>query len=99
MIGKVMGSRSRNPLQGLGRNGSAKRGKKSTLEKAIKQPQRGLGVAQLEKLRLESQMMASYVSPLECDPDKVSDLIMHDLMYTFSFLYINLACISFFLFY
>jgi hypothetical protein len=38
--------------------------KKSSSEqpKANKQPQRGLGVAQLEKIRLHNQMMAAYRS-------------------------------------
>ncbi|KAJ8458558.1 hypothetical protein OPV22_031484 [Ensete ventricosum] len=40
---------------GSGRCGTSKRGRKSNSEKA-KQPQRGLGVAQLEKIRLQSQM-------------------------------------------
>ncbi|KAH0453796.1 hypothetical protein IEQ34_018120 [Dendrobium chrysotoxum] len=39
---------------------SSKKKKKNSLEKALRQPQRGLGVAQLEKIRIQSQMMASY---------------------------------------
>nr|XP_019707343.1 protein SPEAR1 isoform X3 [Elaeis guineensis] len=44
---------------GNGRSGSSRRGKKSNTDKQ-KQPQRGLGVAQLEKIRLYNQMMAGY---------------------------------------
>ncbi|CAL9135120.1 unnamed protein product [Musa textilis] len=40
---------------GSGRRGAAKRGRRSNSDKA-KQPQRGLGVAQLEKIRLQGQM-------------------------------------------
>ncbi|XP_039115921.1 protein SPEAR1-like [Dioscorea cayenensis subsp. rotundata] len=45
-----------------GRSGSSKRGKKNNSDKP-KQPQRGLGVAQLEKIRLHDQM-ASYLPSL-----------------------------------
>ncbi|KAG0465388.1 hypothetical protein HPP92_019552 [Vanilla planifolia] len=41
---------------------SSRKGKKNSPEKA-KQPQRGLGVAQLEKLRIQNQLMASYNLP------------------------------------
>ncbi|RWR82880.1 protein SPEAR3-like protein [Cinnamomum micranthum f. kanehirae] len=41
---------------GNGRSGSSRKGKKSNSEKP-KQPQRGLGVAQLEKIRIREQMM------------------------------------------
>ncbi|XP_064940688.1 uncharacterized protein LOC135649342 [Musa acuminata AAA Group] len=40
---------------GSGRCGSSKRGRRSNSEKA-KRPQRGLGVAQLEKIRLQGQL-------------------------------------------
>ncbi|KAI0491838.1 hypothetical protein KFK09_026099 [Dendrobium nobile] len=39
--------------------GSSRKGKKSGMERP-KQPQRGLGVAQLEKIRIQSQLMSSY---------------------------------------
>ncbi|KAG0463914.1 hypothetical protein HPP92_019983 [Vanilla planifolia] len=41
---------------------SSRKGKKNSPEKA-KQPQRGLGVAQLEKLRIQNQLMAGYNLP------------------------------------
>ncbi|GMI89468.1 TCP Interactor containing EAR motif protein 2 [Hibiscus trionum] len=41
------------------RGGSSRKGKKSNSDKP-KQPQRGLGVAQLEKIRLHEQMGCSY---------------------------------------
>ncbi|KAJ0989414.1 hypothetical protein J5N97_007770 [Dioscorea zingiberensis] len=48
---------------GKGRSSSSRKGKKtSTLEKP-KQPQRGLGVAQLEKIRLHNQLMAGFHIP------------------------------------
>ncbi|XP_074566519.1 uncharacterized protein LOC141823158 [Curcuma longa] len=37
--------------------GQSKKGKKSSSAKQIRQPQRGLGVAQLEKIRLQNEMM------------------------------------------
>ncbi|ONK69105.1 uncharacterized protein A4U43_C05F19410 [Asparagus officinalis] len=49
-----------------GRSGSSRKGKKNTSEKP-KQPQRGLGVAQLEKIRLHNQM-ASYLPSLNHPP-------------------------------
>ncbi|KAH7651741.1 hypothetical protein IHE45_20G077400 [Dioscorea alata] len=56
-----------------GRSGSSKRGKKNNSDKP-KQPQRGLGVAQLEKIRLHDQM-ASYLpslhSPFHSNLNKV----------------------------
>ncbi|KAG8045795.1 hypothetical protein GUJ93_ZPchr0008g13643 [Zizania palustris] len=42
-----------------GRSGG---GKKAAEHKAAKQPQRGLGVAQLEKIRLHNQMVAAFRS-------------------------------------
>ncbi|KAG1335059.1 protein SPEAR1-like [Cocos nucifera] len=49
---------------GNGRSGSSsRRGKKSNSDKQ-KLPRRGLGVAQLEKIRLHNQMMAGYLSSL-----------------------------------
>ncbi|KAA8523140.1 hypothetical protein F0562_009563 [Nyssa sinensis] len=48
------------PNLGNERSGSSRKGKKSNSDKP-KQPQRGLGVAQLEKLRLHSQMGCSYL--------------------------------------
>nr|CAD1834431.1 unnamed protein product [Ananas comosus var. bracteatus] len=54
--------------------GSSRRGKKSSSEKP-KQPQRGLGVAQLEKIRLQSEM-AEYLPPLQ--PPFLTNLNMED---------------------
>ncbi|CAL9101103.1 unnamed protein product [Musa textilis] len=55
---------------GNGRFGSSRRGKKSSSDKQ-KQPQRGLGVAQLEKIRLQNEMMAGYLlSPFPSDLNK-----------------------------
>jgi len=51
---------------GNGRSGLSRKGKKSSTEKP-KQPQRGLGVAQLEKIRLHNQM-ASYLPSLHQPP-------------------------------
>ncbi|XP_052183007.1 protein SPEAR3-like [Diospyros lotus] len=42
------------------RSGSSRKGKKSNSDKP-RQPQRGLGVAQLEKIRLHSEMGCSYL--------------------------------------
>ncbi|KAL6627010.1 hypothetical protein ACP70R_030736 [Stipagrostis hirtigluma subsp. patula] len=48
---------------GGGRAAARRGGKKTAAEqKASKQPQRGLGVAQLEKIRLHNQMVAAYRS-------------------------------------
>ncbi|XP_072965836.1 protein SPEAR1-like isoform X1 [Typha angustifolia] len=47
-------------FMGSGRSLSSGTGKKSRNEKP-KQPQRGLGVAQLEKIRLHNQMMAAHL--------------------------------------
>ncbi|RRT75501.1 hypothetical protein B296_00031168 [Ensete ventricosum] len=59
---------------GNGRLGSSRRGKKSSSDKQ-KQPQRGLGVAQLEKIRLQNEMMAGYLhSPFPSDLNKVVSL-------------------------
>ncbi|KAG9137733.1 hypothetical protein Leryth_020742, partial [Lithospermum erythrorhizon] len=44
-------------------NNSSRKGKKSSSDKPPKQPQRGLGVAQLEKIRLHSQIEASTYPP------------------------------------
>ncbi|CAL5438341.1 unnamed protein product [Camellia sinensis] len=46
----------------LGNERSSRRGKKSNSDKP-RQPQRGLGVAQLEKIRLHSQMGCTYLPP------------------------------------
>ncbi|KAJ4949947.1 hypothetical protein NE237_026779 [Protea cynaroides] len=51
------------PNLGNGRGGSSRKGKKSNSDKP-KQPQRGLGVAQLEKIRLHNQMGCSYLPSL-----------------------------------
>lgn len=51
------------PNMGNERSGSSRKGKKSNSDKP-KQPQRGLGVAQLEKIRLHSQMGCSYMPSL-----------------------------------
>ncbi|KAJ8638144.1 hypothetical protein MRB53_012411 [Persea americana] len=48
---------------GNGRSGSSRKGKKSNSEKP-KQPQRGLGVAQLEQIRLRNQMGCCYLPSL-----------------------------------
>ncbi|XP_058075610.1 protein SPEAR1-like [Magnolia sinica] len=48
------------PSLGNGRSGSSRKGKKSNQDKP-KQPQRGLGVAQLEKIRLRNQMGCCYL--------------------------------------
>ncbi|KAF2285257.1 hypothetical protein GH714_039131 [Hevea brasiliensis] len=47
------------PNLGNERGGSSRKGKKSNSDKP-KQPQRGLGVAQLEKIRLHGQLGTSY---------------------------------------
>lgn len=47
------------PNMGNERGGSSRKGKKSNSDKP-KQPQRGLGVAQLEKIRLHGQMGCNY---------------------------------------
>ncbi|KAK8654669.1 hypothetical protein V6N13_107276 [Hibiscus sabdariffa] len=51
------------PNMGNERGGSSRKGKKSNSDKP-KQPQRGLGVAQLEKIRLHEQMSCSFHPPL-----------------------------------
>ncbi|XP_077211650.1 protein SPEAR1-like isoform X2 [Tasmannia lanceolata] len=51
------------PRLGDGRSGSSRKGKKNNLDKP-KQPQRGLGVAQLEKIRLRNQMGYCYLPSL-----------------------------------
>jgi hypothetical protein len=48
----------------VGRRG----GKKAAEQKAAKQPQRGLGVAQLEKIRMQNQMIAAYRSGMSPSP-------------------------------
>lgn len=51
-----------------GSSGSSRKGKKGNSDKP-KQPQRGLGVAQLEKIRLHSQMgCSSYLPSLHAPP-------------------------------
>lgn len=52
---------------GNGRSGSSRKGKKSNSEKP-KQPQRGLGVAQLEQIRLRNQMGSCYLPSLHSSP-------------------------------
>jgi hypothetical protein len=49
------------------RGGSSRKGKKSNSDKP-KQPQRGLGVAQLEKIRLHGQMGCNYHPSLHSTP-------------------------------
>ncbi|XP_010249630.1 PREDICTED: protein SPEAR1-like [Nelumbo nucifera] len=51
------------PSLAYGRSGSSRKGKKSNSDKP-KQPQRGLGVAQLEKIILHNQMSSSYFTSL-----------------------------------
>ncbi|XP_078175038.1 protein SPEAR1-like [Carex rostrata] len=48
-----------------GKTGSCKKGKRSISDKP-KQPQRGLGVAQLEKIRMQNEIMANYIP--SCQP-------------------------------
>lgn len=48
-------------------SGSSRREKKSSSSDKPRQPQRGLGVAQLERIRLQSQM-ASYLPSLHPPP-------------------------------
>uniref|UniRef100_A0ACD5VFF9 Uncharacterized protein n=1 Tax=Avena sativa TaxID=4498 RepID=A0ACD5VFF9_AVESA len=58
-------------LEAGGRVG--RRGGKKALaaeQKAAKQPQRGLGVAQLEKIRMQNQMIAAYRSGLPPPPQQ-----------------------------
>ncbi|WOL08347.1 protein SPEAR1 isoform X2 [Canna indica] len=68
-----MGSSYFDQQLGNGRFGSSRKGKKGGSEKQ-KQPQRGLGVAQLEKIRLQNEMMAGYLpslhSPFQADLSK-----------------------------
>ncbi|XP_057762751.1 protein SPEAR3 [Arachis stenosperma] len=45
------------------RGGSSRKGKKNNQEKQPKQPQRGLGVAQLEKIRLHGEIASTYNNP------------------------------------
>jgi len=45
-----------------GRRGAKKQAAAADHHKANRQPQRGLGVAQLEKIRLHNQMLAAYRS-------------------------------------
>ncbi|KAI3862416.1 hypothetical protein MKX03_013659 [Papaver bracteatum] len=56
------GSNGRSTSSGSGSGSSSKKGKKSNSDKP-KQPQRGLGVAQLEKIRLHQQLGCAYVPP------------------------------------
>ncbi|CAK7337448.1 unnamed protein product [Dovyalis caffra] len=49
------------------RGGSSRKGKKNNSDKP-KQPQRGLGVAQLEKIRLHGQMVPNYHPSLHSTP-------------------------------
>ncbi|XP_074577905.1 protein SPEAR1-like [Curcuma longa] len=56
------------------RSSGSRKGKKSSSEKAPKQPQRGLGVAQLEKIRLEDQMkkhISNYHNDLNMEDSRV----------------------------
>ncbi|PIA64834.1 hypothetical protein AQUCO_00100361v1 [Aquilegia coerulea] len=55
-----MGSVYGESNSGNGRSGSSKKGKKPASDKP-KTPQRGLGVAQLEKIRLNNQMNCNYL--------------------------------------
>ncbi|WOL05226.1 protein SPEAR1 [Canna indica] len=65
-------------LESSGRFRSSRKGKKSNSEKPAKQPQRGLGVAQLEKIRLQSRMK-EYVSSLNSSFH--NDRSRHDLLF------------------
>eukprot|EP00268_Persea_americana_P053998 TRINITY_DN6155_c0_g1_i3.p2 TRINITY_DN6155_c0_g1~~TRINITY_DN6155_c0_g1_i3.p2 ORF type:complete len:135 (+),score=23.99 TRINITY_DN6155_c0_g1_i3:436-840(+) len=51
------------PSLGNERSGSSRKGKKSNSDKP-KQPQRGLGVAQLEQIRLSNEMGSCYMPSL-----------------------------------
>ncbi|OVA08585.1 hypothetical protein BVC80_209g331 [Macleaya cordata] len=66
------------PSLGNGRSGSSKKGKKSNSDKP-KQPQRGLGVAQLEKIRLHHQMGCSYIPSLHTSPAYHANLSQEDV--------------------
>ncbi|PKU83786.1 hypothetical protein MA16_Dca010879 [Dendrobium catenatum] len=64
---------------GSGRSSSSsRRGKKTSSEKP-KKPQRGLGVAQLEKIRIQSQLMDNY-NMQTLHPSFHSNLIMEENM-------------------
>ena len=66
---------------GRGRRGGRTDGGKTTKQK---QPQRGLGVAQLEKIRLHNQMLAAYRSAaaqqLHDDAASTTAMTMHQLV-------------------
>lgn len=55
-------------LEAGGGRAGRRGGKKAAEMKAAKQPQRGLGVAQLEKIRMQNQMIAAYRSGLPPPP-------------------------------
>ncbi|XP_057966949.1 protein SPEAR3-like [Malania oleifera] len=60
---------------------SSRKGKKGSNSDKPKQPQRGLGVAQLEKIRLHSQMGCSYLpSHLQYPPYPTTNLNQEDIM-------------------
>lgn len=62
-----MGSNYYGYERGGGDSSSSKKGKKGSSDKP-KQPQRGLGVAQLEKIRLHSQMECNYLPSVHHNP-------------------------------
>lgn len=57
-------------LEAGGGRAGRRGGKKAAEMKAAKQPQRGLGVAQLEKIRMQNQMIAAYRSGLPPPPQQ-----------------------------
>ena len=66
-----------------GGSSSSRKGKKSNSDKP-KQPQRGLGVAQLEKIRLHEQMGSSYHPSLHGPyPGNFNQVINFSLFFAF----------------
>ncbi|KAJ8528280.1 hypothetical protein K7X08_021972 [Anisodus acutangulus] len=61
-------------------SGSSRKSKKNNSEKPNKQPQRGLGVAQLEKIRLHSEMgCANYPPSLHNNNPYANNLTQEDM--------------------
>ncbi|KAJ8527954.1 hypothetical protein K7X08_015405 [Anisodus acutangulus] len=61
-------------------SGSSRKSKKNNSEKQNKQPQRGLGVAQLEKIRLHSEMgCANYLPSLHNNNPYANNLTHEDM--------------------
>ena len=77
------------PNLGNERGGSSRKGKKSSSDKP-KQPQRGLGVAQLEKIRLHGQLGVNYLpSPHNPYPTNFNQVSVCCMCL---FTYLNLYC-------